>query len=77
MEDRKIAGILVCEFNKLSREEEVNREDKDWLAILRGRKLSICKVMDLLGVIDLIEFEHKTIAHLKSVTENAHTKGGR
>lgn len=72
MEDRKIAGILVGEFNKLSREEEVNREDKGWLEILRDRKLSICKVMDLLGVNDLIDFEHKTYAHLKQLRREGH-----
>lgn len=77
MEDRKIAGILVGEFNKLSREEEVNREDEDWLEILRDRKLSICKVMDLLGVNGLVDFEQKTYARLKPPIEIAHSKGGR
>lgn len=76
MEDAKVAGVLADEFNKLSREEEVNREDDEWLELLRGKKRYLCDVMDILGVSDLIDFEHKTIAHLKSGIEKPLVREG-
>lgn len=76
MEDTKVAGILADEFNKLSREEEVNREDEEWLELLRDKKRYLCNVMDILGVSDLIDFEHKAIAHLKSGIEKPLVREG-
>lgn len=71
MEDAKIAGILADEFNKLSNDEEANREDEELLAWSRGKKSCLCNVMGILGVRDLIDIECKTVAYLKSDIENA------
>lgn len=76
MEDAKVAGVLVDEFNKLSREEEVNREDEERLELLRDKERYLCNVMDILGVSGLIDFEHKTVAHLKPDTEKSLVREG-
>lgn len=76
MEDAKVASILADEFNMLSREEEVNREDEECLELLGDKKRYLCNVMDLLGVNNLIDFEHKTTAQLKSGIEMSLVREG-
>lgn len=68
MEDEKIAYILADEFNKLSRVEEVNREDEEWLCRLQDKKRYLCEIMDLLSVNGLIDFKHKVRAYVKEGT---------
>lgn len=71
MEDAKVAGVLADEFNKLSCEE-----DEECLELLRDKKRYICNVISNLGVRDLIDFECKTVAHLKSDTEKPLVREG-
>lgn len=40
------------------------KEDKEALDRIRDKKMTLCETMDLLGVNDLIDFEHKVRASL-------------
>lgn len=46
------------------------------LELLRDKKRYLCNVMNILGARDLIDFEHKTIAQLKSGIEKPLVREG-